>query len=221
MGSRSYGQFCGVASALTMVGERWALLIVRDLLVGPRRFTDLLNGLPAIPTNVLSSRLKELEGHGVIRRRVLPLPEKGVVYVLTEYGSELEEAVLALGRWGARSLTVPAEHEIVTTDSMIMALRTTFRAHYATGVRCGFQLNIGDVTVHARVDDGHLHAAAGHLPDADLVIETGPQIRALMAGERSPEQALDDGSVRITGERDLLQLFTRLFAIDARLPAVA
>ncbi|MGI5186124.1 winged helix-turn-helix transcriptional regulator [Dactylosporangium sp. CA-152071] len=221
MGRRSYGQFCGVAAALTMIGERWALLIVRDLMVGPRRFTDLLNGLPAIPTNVLSSRLKELEGHGVIRRRVLPLPEKGVAYELTEYGSELEEAVLALGRWGARSLTVPAEDEIVTTDSMIMALRTTFRPGDATGVRCGFQLNIGDVTVHAQVDDGRLRAAAGHLPDADLVIETGPQIRALMAGERTPEQALDDGTVHVQGEPGLLQLFTRLFAIDARLPAAA
>src|SRR3981189_2283805 len=95
--ARSYGQYCGLARALELVGERWALLIVRDLLVGPRRFTDLRQGLPRIPTNVLSDRLTELEQSGIIRRRVLPRPSGSVVYELTEYGSRLEDAVLRLG----------------------------------------------------------------------------------------------------------------------------
>src|SRR5688572_3869489 len=104
MGKRAYGQFCGVARAVEMVGERWAMLIVRDLLVSPKRYTDLREGLPRIPTNILSVRLKELEDAGVVRRRVLPRPSGSVVYALTDYGTELEDIVLALGRWGAKSL---------------------------------------------------------------------------------------------------------------------
>src|SRR5258708_27570367 len=104
---RSYGQFCGLARALELVGERWALLIVRDLLVGPRRFTDLRQGLPRIPTNVLSDRLKELEENGIVQRRVLPRPAASVVYELTPYGSQLEDAVMRLGLWGAQSLGEP------------------------------------------------------------------------------------------------------------------
>ncbi len=100
MAGRAYGQYCGLARAVELVGERWALLIVRDLLVGPKRFTDLRRGLPRIPTNILSARLKELERSGIVQRRVLPRPAAGVVYELTAYGGELEEVVLRLGRWG-------------------------------------------------------------------------------------------------------------------------
>src|SRR5438105_7395761 len=124
--ARSYGQFCGLARALELVGERWALLIVRDLLVGPRRFTDLRQGLPRIPTNVLADRLKELEQAGIVRRRVLPRPAASVVYELTEYGSQLDEVVLRLGLWGAQSLGQPRPGEILTADSMVMAMRSTF-----------------------------------------------------------------------------------------------
>src|ERR671931_2934804 len=94
---RAYGQYCGLARAVEVVGERWALLIVRDLLVGPKRFTDLRRGLPRIPTNVLAERLRELEDAGVVRRRVLPRPAGSVVYELTDYGSELEDVVMRLG----------------------------------------------------------------------------------------------------------------------------
>src|ERR671933_1041184 len=104
MTSRSYDQFCGIARALDLVGERWALLIVRDLILGPKRFTDLRRGLPGIGTNVLAARLKELERGGVIRRRTLPPPAASVVYELTEYGRALEGPLLALGRWGATSM---------------------------------------------------------------------------------------------------------------------
>src|ERR1041384_1394007 len=128
MAARSYGQYCGVTPAVELIGERWAMLIVRDLLVGPRRYTDLRQGLPRIPTNILSARLKEMEEAGIVQRRVLPRPSGAVVYELTEYGAELEEVVLGLGRWGAKALGEPGDDEIVTVDSMIMALRSTFRA---------------------------------------------------------------------------------------------
>src|SRR5216683_7345222 len=107
MGGRSYGQFCGFSYALELVGERWALLVVRDLVLGPKRFTELRRGLPRIPTNILSARLRELEDSGIVRRRILPRPATGVVYELTEYGQDLEDIVLRLGLWGARSLRDP------------------------------------------------------------------------------------------------------------------
>src|ERR1700756_4789854 len=116
MTGRTYGQFCGLARALELVGERWSLLVVRDLILGPKRFTDLREGLPRIPVSILSARLNELEESGVIRRRVLPKLDAAVVYELTEYGSELEQVLLQLGLWGARSLGDPAAGDVFGLD---------------------------------------------------------------------------------------------------------
>jgi DNA-binding HxlR family transcriptional regulator len=216
---RSYGQYCGVARALEIVGERWALLLVRDLLVGPRRFTDLRRGLPQIPTNVLSARLKELERTGVVRRRVRPRPAGSVVYELTEFGAELEAVVIRLGRWGARLLGEARPDEIVTADSLIMAMRTTFDPGAARGLRLGYELRAGQMVIHMRVDDGRLDVAAGPLPGADLVIEAGPALRPLMAGELTAAEALDSGGIRVAGAPELLARFAELFRITP-MPAV-
>ena len=213
MTSRSYGQFCGFARALELVGERWALLVVRDLVLGSKRFTDLRRGLPRIPTNILSARLKELEDAGVVRRRVLPRPATGVVYELTEYGQELDDIVLRLGLWGARSLGEPGPEDIVTTDSLVLALRATFLPEAARELQATYELHLGDVVVHARVDRGTLEAGEGPLGEADLLIETGPPIRALMARELSPGDAIESGSVHLTGDADLLSRFVEVFRI--------
>jgi DNA-binding HxlR family transcriptional regulator len=213
MSGRTYGQFCGLARAMEIVGERWSLLVVRDLVLGPKRFTDLRRGLPRIPTNILSTRLKELEAAGVVRRRLLPRPEGGVAYELTEYGHELEEVVLRLGLWGARSLGEPHREDIVTTDSLILALRATFRPEAARELRAGYELRLGEIVVHARVDQGTLDTGAGPLAGADLVIETGPAIRALLAGELGPGEAVESGSVRLTGDPTLLARFVDAFRI--------
>jgi DNA-binding HxlR family transcriptional regulator len=213
MAKRGYGQFCGLVRALEMVGERWALLIIRDLLVGPRRFTDLHQGLPRIPTNILSARLKELERAGIVRRRILPRPSGAVVYELTEYGSELEDVVLRLGRWGAKSLREPGPGDIVTVDSMIMAMRSTFCPDATRGLDVSYELRLGPVVIHVQIDDGHLEVGEGALPDADLVIETGPAIKALMAGEITPADAIENGSVRLTGNPQLLSRFADSFQI--------
>jgi DNA-binding HxlR family transcriptional regulator len=210
---RAYGQYCGLARAAELVGERWALLILRDLLVGPKRFTDLRHGLPRIPTNILSDRLKELEDSGVVRRRVLPRPAGSIVYELTEYGADLEEAIKHLGRWGARSLGEPRQDEIVTPDSLTMALRTTFRPEAADGVRATYELRLGPVVLHAAVDGPHLTVGQGPLPGADLVIETGPALKALLAREITPPEAVDQGLVHLTGEPRLLDTFVTLFRI--------
>lgn len=216
--SRTYGQFCGVARAVEMVGERWALLIVRDLLVGPRRFTDLRRGLPRIPTNILTARLQEFEAAGVVHRRLLPRPSASVVYELTGYGRELEGIVLALGRWGAQALGEPRPEEIVTADSMVMALRTTFHPEAARGVRATYELRVGTVVIHARIADGALDAAAGPLVDADLVLETFAPLNPLLTGEISPVEALERGHVRITGDPALFATFAAVFRIH---PAAA
>jgi DNA-binding HxlR family transcriptional regulator len=211
--TRSYGQYCGVARALEIVGERWALLIVRDLLVGPRRFSDLRRGLPKIPTNILTDRLRELEEAGIVRRRALPRPAGGTAYELTEYGGDLEGVVLALGRWGARSLGTPRPAEIATADSLIMALRTTFQPDAARGLRASYELRVGGVVIHARVDDGALSTGAGPLPAADLVLITAAPLRPLLAGEIDPATALAEGHLQIDGDRALLDRFVTLFRI--------
>src|SRR5262249_26343166 len=128
---RPYGQYCGFARALELVGERWTLLIVRDLLNGPKRFSEIQRGLPGIPSNVLTSRLNDLEDEGLVRRRAQARPAKGVAYELTEAGAGLEAPVVALGRWGARRLGDPRPGETVTEDSIAAALRTTFRPEAA------------------------------------------------------------------------------------------
>jgi DNA-binding HxlR family transcriptional regulator len=212
--TRAYGQYCGLARALEILGERWGLLIVRDLLVAPKRFTDLQRGLPGIPTSVLAARLKELEGAGVVRRRVLPRPEGSIVYELTAYGWELEDVLVRFGRWGAKSLGDPRADEIITTDSMVVALRSTFRPEAAQGVHATYELRLGEIVLNARVDDGKVEVRPGPAADAQLSIEAGPQIRALMAGEVTPREALRKGFLRITGDGDLLAGFANIFRID-------
>lgn len=213
---RSYGQYCGLAHALEIVGERWAMLIVRDLVLGPKRFTDLRLGLPRIPTNVLSARLKELENAGVVRRRTLPRPSAAVAYELTEYGAELEDVVLRLGRWGARTLGEPGPEDIVTADGEVLALRATFRPEGAVGVRAGYQVRVADVVVHALVDDGTLTAGEGPLPEPDLVLEMDEMtaLKPLLTGEIGPEDAVASGLVSVTGEMSEFRRFLAVFGVS-------
>jgi DNA-binding HxlR family transcriptional regulator len=220
MTSQAYGQFCGIARALEVVGEPWALLIVRDLLVSPKSFGELRQGLPLMTDRVLAARLEELEHAGVVRRRA-PVPGKDMaVFELTDYGCELEEILLRLGRWGARTLGGPRREEIVTSDSIVMALRTTFRPDAAINLRVAYVVELGDIVVHARVNEGHAEVGTGPLRDADLIIEAGPAIKALMAGEMSPREAIETGSVRlktrhagIPADPALLAWFVEIFHI--------
>jgi DNA-binding HxlR family transcriptional regulator/putative sterol carrier protein len=213
MKTRSYGKYCGLAHALELVGERWALVLVSDLLRGPKRFSDLQRGQPRIPSNVLSSRLKELEDAGVVRRTVLPRPASGVGYELTEYGRELEDIVLRLGLWGAKTMPEPRPEDVVTADTVLLALRSTFRPEAARGLRVSYELRLGEIIVHARVEDGALAVDEGPLAEADLVLETDMSLHPLLAGELGPREAIGSGSVRITGKRELLERFVEVFHI--------
>lgn len=221
MAARSYGQYCGVTTAVELIGERWALLIVRDLLVGPRRYTDLKQGLPRIPTNILSTRLKDLQEGGVVRR--VPLLNCGLVYELTPYGRSFEPIMLALGRWGFQAMGDPEEGDVVTPDSLTMALRTAFQPDAGTDAE--YELHVGDVALRASVRDGELRVAqlappappvGGRLPDGepDAVIVAGPGIRRLIGGEITPAEALAQDVVAIVrGEESLLDSFAATFHI--------
>ncbi|OPG05367.1 helix-turn-helix domain-containing protein [Microbispora sp. GKU 823] len=213
MAAREYGQFCGLARAMEMVGERWTLLIVRDLLSGPLRYTDLHKGLRSIPTNILSARLRQLEEAGLVLRRALPHPERAVVYELTDYGRELEPALIALGRWGAKTMTEPRAGEVVTPESVAMAFRTTYRPEAARGMTVGYEVRMGDFTLRLQITDGALTVGIGPHPAPDLVVErlNDRGIHALMTGATTPGQALADGSVRVQGDPALLHRFVETF----------
>jgi DNA-binding HxlR family transcriptional regulator len=214
MATRTYGQYCGFARAAEVVGERWAFLIIRDLLVGAKRFGEIQRGLPGIPSNVLTARLKELEEAGVVQRRALPRAEGGgVAYEMTEWGRELEETVVALGRWGAKRLGDPRPNETVTEDSMATALRSTFHPEFAGRTHARFEVHVGPIVVHAIVRGGKVLAGKGPIKDPDLVIEAGPGIRAVMAQELSPADALKTKVARIEGDPKLFERFAQMFRI--------
>jgi DNA-binding HxlR family transcriptional regulator/putative sterol carrier protein len=213
--NRSYGQFCGVARALEIVGERWAMLVVRDLILAPKRFSELRETLPRVPSSILAARLNELELSGVVRRRVLPQLDAAVVYELTEYGHELEDIVLQLGLWGARSLTEPTASDVFSLDTAILSLYTTFRPEAALGQRLSFELRFGDLVLHALVDDGTVKVAEGRLPDPDLVIASARPILPLLNGTLEPAAAVQSGTVRITGDPELLERFVEMFHVPA------
>jgi DNA-binding HxlR family transcriptional regulator len=213
MAKRTYGQYCGLARAADVVGERWGLLIVRDLLVRDQRFGDLKRGLPKIPTNILTNRLKTLEEAGVVERKLLPTPRNTVVYSLTEYGRGLEDIVLALGRWGAKLLGEADPDEIVTPESLVMALRSTYRPESAGTDSASYELRVGDVVLHAVIDKGALTVEPGDYPAADLIISSGPAIRAVMAGEITPADAVSSGAVLLEGNTPLFEKFATYFHI--------
>ncbi|OJV81234.1 MAG: transcriptional regulator [Cellulomonas sp. 73-92] len=209
MAAREYGQYCGVTRALELVGERWALLIVRDLLVGPRRYGDLAAGLPRIPSNILAARLKELQAAGVIRR----VPRSRViVYELTPYGRELEPVVLALGAWGFKAMGEPREEQVITPDSMTVALRTAFRPQVAqTLPATAYAGRFDHAELLIRVDGPTLDVTRGEAP-ADLSFVAGPGIHRLISGELTPDDAIAAGVVEVLGgRRGLLGRFASTF----------
>lgn len=227
MAARSYGQYCGVTTAVELIGERWAPLIVRDLLVGPRRYTDLKQGLPRIPTNILSTRLKELQDGGVVRR--IPL-RRGLAYELTPYGQALESVILELGRWGFQTMGDPEEGDVVTPDSLTMALRTAFLADAAAdgSLDAEYELHVGEVALRASVQGGILRVfriapsepVGGPVPEPrlegepDAVIVAGPGIRRLIGGEITPAEALEQDVLAVVrGELAHLESFATTFHI--------
>ncbi|MFL1379851.1 MULTISPECIES: winged helix-turn-helix transcriptional regulator [unclassified Nocardiopsis] len=218
-GKRSYGEGCPIAHSLDLVGERWALLVVRELRLGPRRYRDLQEALPAIAPTVLSQRLKDLEAVGVLRRRELPPPAPARVYELTEWGAELEPVFRALARWGVRSPVVPLAGE-VSADSVMLGLRTFFDPPQGHGAwSAAYDVRLGRERYRIRVERGRLeHLVRGEAPDrADVVVRTAKDTwRRVLGREESPADAVAAGRLEIEGDPALLD---RLIAAAARPPA--
>jgi DNA-binding HxlR family transcriptional regulator len=215
---RTYGDACGVARALDRVGERWALMVVRELLLGPKRFTDLRTGLPGVSADVLAQRLRELEEAGVVAKRRLPPPAASQVYELTGWGRELEPVVLALGRWGARA-AAPPEGDGMSLDAHLVSLRTLFDAERAGGFRGRVALRLDGDDFHAIVGDDGIEAGRGgcEAPDATITSAAGTLI-ALLHGRRDMPEALAAGDVELAGDRDLVERFLRLFPLPEPAP---
>jgi DNA-binding HxlR family transcriptional regulator len=211
---RTYGEGCAAAHALDLVGERWALLVVRELLLGPKRFTDLRTGIPNASPNVLAQRLRELEGAGVVRRRKLAPPAASWVYELTDWGLELEPVIIQLGRWGVRSPSMPREAEI-GVDSIILALRTMFDPHAADGLSASYELRFGEERFRAEVNDCRFEIVRGDAEEPDAIIETDPgTLRALVFfGSRQLDEALRCGDIEIDGSKEAVARFLKLFAL--------
>lgn len=195
---RGFGQYGGVARAVERIGERWALLIVRDLLAGARRYSDLKANLPRVPTNILSDRLRELQEAGIVRR--VPTVRGG--YELTALGRALEPVVLELERWGWALLGDPAEGEVLPADALALTLRAAFRPAEAVALPpTEYVVRVGDVVISAIVDGAELDVLAvgeGALPSPAMrLVRTHPAdllelrldpagLRDLIAGGRGP-----------------------------------
>jgi DNA-binding HxlR family transcriptional regulator len=209
---RSYNDRCGIAHALDLVGERWALLVIRELVLGPKRYTDLQADLPGISTNVLSRRLDELEHARVVRHRRLPPPAASSVYELTEWGQELEPIILQLGRWGARSPSLPRDAHLSAT-SFILSLQTYFDPHAGSGITASYELRLGEHSFHATVDHGQFHVAreSAHQPDVTLEADPGTLFELIYDG-RDLEEASRNGALTVQGDKSAAATFLTLFS---------
>jgi len=209
---RSYGEACRFAYALDVVGERWALLVVRELLLGPKRFTDLRAGLPHASSNILSERLRDLEHGGVIQRRKLPPPAASTVYELTEWGRELEPVVTKLGTWGARS-PIPPDSQEIGPDSIVLALRSLFDPQVAGDLGVTYELRIGEDRFRVEIADGELELSRGAGEDPAVVIATADAgtLAAILAGQLPLDDAIATGAAHLEGSKQAAKRFLRLF----------
>lgn len=207
---RQYDDPCGVARALDLIGERWALLVVRELLFGPKRFADLRAGLPRLSQNVLTTRLRELGRDAIVRRRKLGPPAGSWAYELTELGRELHPVLVQLARWGSRTaLTSNGE---LSVDALMLALQTTFDAHAAEGLNARYELRLGDDVFRVEIADGDIEVARGAAADPLAIIEaSAPTLRSLVFGGRDLSEAVSAGDVRLAGDAEAAALFLRLF----------
>jgi DNA-binding HxlR family transcriptional regulator len=208
---RTYGDGCAIAHGLDLVGERWALLVVRELLLGPKRFTDLKTGLPNASPNVISQRLRELEQAGVVKRDKLPPPAGSRVYTLTDWGRGLEDIVMSLGHWAARSPS-PAGDAPIGADSTVLALRARFDADAAEGLRASYELRLGDDRFRIEVFDNRIEIARGSAQRPDATIDTEPgTLAAVLWGGRAFAEAQRSGEMRIEGDQAAVERLLQLF----------
>ena len=202
---RSYHDGCAMAHALNLIGERWALLVVRELLLGPRRFTDLRGAMPGISANVLTQRLTELERFGVLARRKLDPPANAWVYELTTWGQDLEPAILSLGRWASGSPSFPVGAQM-GPDSLVLALKTAFQPEKADGLEASYELWLGEIPFNLAVKGGSFEAARGEAEAPDAKVRSDPNtIASVVFGGNRLGKAEEAGAVEIDGSRQAVR----------------
>jgi DNA-binding HxlR family transcriptional regulator len=213
-GKRKYGEGCAVSHALDVIGERWALVVVRELLLGPKRFTDLRAGMPGASPDVLAQRLRELKEAGVVRQRKLLPPAGSQVYELTDWGAELEPVVTHLGRWGSRSPGMPFDADR-SIDSLVLSFRALFDSEAAHGFSATITLRLGENAFNVRVADGRLQLDRGEAGgSATATLQTDPPtLAAILYGGRPLKDAIRTGDVTIDGDASAAQRFIQLFPL--------
>ncbi len=206
----TYGQYCGLSRAIEAVGERWGMLVVRDLLVSAKSAPELLRGLPRVQLNQLSKRIKEMAFCGILEKAGTTDADGNDQYQLTTYGRRLEDILLAFGRWGSAMLAEPRPEDIVTEDSLMVAMRSAFLADAAAGRSAKFELHFGDIVINVAIEDGQLEVGRGSLAGAD-VIHPGPTLKDMLTRAMTVEQAMATGMV--FGDQKALDTFVSMFAL--------
>ena len=211
---RSYGDRCGIARALDIVGERWALLVVRELVLGPKRFSDLQRGLPTVGPDMLAQRLRDLEAAALVERDTLPAPAGSKVYALTERGRDLEPVLLALGRFGSTE-PLTAGEGVFGPDAAMVALPTLFDPARAADLSITVALQVGPDRFMATVRNGELDVSRGQTA-ADVMIAAEPgALAAVLWHGRHLREAVATGDVTVVGPRRTAARFLRLFPLPA------
>ena len=217
---RLFGDPCGIARALNAVGERWALLVVRELVFGPKRYSDLHRGLPQMSQNVLAQRLRELEADGLVQRRRLGPPAPAAVYELTERGQELEPVLRALAHWGSRA-PLPEGGAELSVDALLFALRATFDPELAGELSLRCQLDVAGDRFRATVAGGRLELARGEHaePEARLTVLEAATLRDLVFAGEALHDAVERAGAEVAGDAERLAALLRCFPAAVRYPA--
>ena len=211
VGKRKYDDGCAVAHALDLVGERWALLVVRELLLGPKRFTDLLAGVRGASPDVLTQRLRDLTETGVVRRKRLGPPTSAQVYELTTWGADLGPIVVGLARWASHSPGMRYDAPL-GTDSAVLSLEALFDSSAAAGVDATIALHLGDERFRLRIANSQLAVTRAETERPNATIDTNTNtLLSLLRTNRPLDNALADGELRLAGDRALVEKFRRLF----------
>jgi DNA-binding HxlR family transcriptional regulator len=210
---RSYQQFCGLARALDRVGERWTLLIVRNLLLGPRRYSDLLHELPGITTNLLAKRLKEMESLGILEKRALAPPAAGEAYALTALGEGLEPAVMELARWGGAFMGAPHPHDRVDIGWGLLSMKRRYRG----GLSLVVGLEIGERAFELVFEPDYLAVKEREPIRADVVLRCPQEVlRELFWGGADGIALRDTGRLLVTGRQQAFRSLLRAFTPPAK-----
>jgi DNA-binding HxlR family transcriptional regulator/putative sterol carrier protein len=199
---RTYDQYCAVARALDVVGERWTLLLVRELLTGPKRFKDLLDGLSGIGTTLLTARLKDLEGKGILRRTTLPPPAGSKVYELTDLGRSLEPVVMALSRWGLKLLDAPRREEVSRPAWAMVALQSSLELEAVHGHKETYEFRVDGELFYVQVEGDKAEVRQGPAADPDLTISGDAEtLLGVAAGRLTLAEAVEAGAIATEGDR--------------------